>query len=106
MENHFMIGPKTGFTSILIKSNTTTGYLFGGQASPQMDTPPHWKQAIVTTIGVYVVSATIIKLLGLFSLGWNFFVENFFVSALVVGSLTWTVMPFLTRVVFRKWLYK
>ena len=25
---------------------------------------------------------------------------------IVVGSLTWLVMPLLTRVVFRKWLYK
>ncbi|MFC1942474.1 hypothetical protein ACFLWU_04575 [Chloroflexota bacterium] len=73
---------------------------------PQVDTPPHWKQAIVTTIGVYAVSAIIIKVLGLFSLVWNFYVENILVSALVVGALTWVVMPFLTRVVFRKWLYK
>lgn len=73
---------------------------------PQLDTPPHWKQAIVTTIGVYVMSAIIIKVLGLFNLTWNFFAENVLVSALVVGSLTWAVMPFLTRLVFRRWLYK
>jgi antibiotic biosynthesis monooxygenase (ABM) superfamily enzyme len=73
---------------------------------PQLDTPPHWKQAIVTAIGVYVVSAAIITLIGLFNLGWNFFVENILVSALVVAALTWAVMPFLTRVVFRRWLYK
>jgi uncharacterized protein len=73
---------------------------------PQVETPPHWKQAIVTTIGVYLVSTIIIKVLGLFNLGWNFFLENILVSALVVGSLTWAVMPLLTRMVFRKWLYK
>jgi uncharacterized protein len=73
---------------------------------PSLETPSHWKQAIVTTIGVYAVSTLIIKLMGLFNLGWNFFLENILVSACVVGALTWAVMPFLTRVVFRKWLYK
>ena len=73
---------------------------------PQLETPPHWKQAIVTTIGVYIVSTIIIQVLGLLILEWNFFLENILVSALVVGSLTWLVMPLLTRVVFRKWLYK
>jgi antibiotic biosynthesis monooxygenase (ABM) superfamily enzyme len=73
---------------------------------PQLDTPPHWKQAVVTAIGVYVVSTLIITLLGLLHLGWNFFAENLLVSALVVAALTWAVMPFLTRIVFRKWLYK
>jgi uncharacterized protein len=73
---------------------------------PQLDTPPHWKQAIVTTIGVYLVSTLIITILGRFNAGWNFFIENIFVSALVVAALTWAVMPFLTRVVFRKWLYR
>jgi antibiotic biosynthesis monooxygenase (ABM) superfamily enzyme len=73
---------------------------------PQLDIPPHWKQAIVTTIGVYLVSSLFIQLLDLFNLEINFYVENIFVSALVVVSLTWAIMPLLTRVVFRKWLYK
>ena len=73
---------------------------------PQMDVPSHWKQAIVTAIAVYVVSTIIILVVNLFNLGWNFFVENILVSVLVVAVLTWLAMPFLTRVVFRKWLYK
>jgi uncharacterized protein len=73
---------------------------------PQLDTPPHWKQAIVTTIGVYVVSTVIVTVLGWFNLGWSFFVENILASILVVAALTWAVMPFLTRVVFRRWLYR
>jgi uncharacterized protein len=73
---------------------------------PQLDTPPHWKQAIVTFIGVYAVSTVFILIMGLFKLGWPIVLENILVSALVVGSLTWAVMPFLTRVVFRKWLYR
>lgn len=73
---------------------------------PQFDTPPHWKQAIITTLGVYVVSSVIIWVLVQLDLGWNFFIENILVSALVVAALTWGVMPFLTRLVFRRWLYK
>jgi antibiotic biosynthesis monooxygenase (ABM) superfamily enzyme len=73
---------------------------------PQLETPPHWKQAIVTFVGVYAVSALVIWVLGRFHLGWNFFLENILVSALVVAALTWAVMPLLTRLVFRKWLYR
>ena len=73
---------------------------------PQLDAPSHWKQAIVTTIGVYMVSTLIIQILDLFNLGLNFYIENIFVSALVVASLTWAIMPLLTRIIFRKWLYK
>lgn len=73
---------------------------------PQLDVPSHWKQSLVTTIGVYAASTVIIKILGLFNLGLNFYFENLIVAALVVVSLTWAVMPFLSRVVFRKWLYK
>ena len=71
---------------------------------PQIDTPPHWKQAIVTAIGVYIVSTVIVTLMGLFHLGWSFFVENILTSILVVAALTWAVMPFLTRVIFKRWL--
>jgi uncharacterized protein len=73
---------------------------------PQLDVPPHWKQSLVTTIGVYIASTVIIKVFGLFNLGLNFYIENLIVAALVVASLTWAVMPFLSRMVFRKWLYK
>ncbi len=72
---------------------------------PQLTTPSHTKQAVVTFLGVYIVSTVIIWVLGRFNLGWNFFAENILVSALVVAALTWAVMPFLTRVIFRRWLY-
>jgi uncharacterized protein len=73
---------------------------------PQLEVPSHWKQAVVTTIGVYIASTVLIKLFGLFNLGLNFYLENLIIAALVVISLTWAVMPFLSRVIFRRWLYK
>jgi uncharacterized protein len=73
---------------------------------PQVDVPRKWKQAVVTTIGVYLVSTAVVEVLGLIKLGWNFFLENILGSILVVVALTWLIMPFLTRIIFRKWLYK
>jgi antibiotic biosynthesis monooxygenase (ABM) superfamily enzyme len=73
---------------------------------PQLGTPPHWKMAAVTSIAVFLVSTIIIRIMQLLDLGLNFYVENLLVSILVVASLTWAVMPLLSRVVFRKWLYK
>ncbi|OGO32247.1 MAG: hypothetical protein A2Z29_00475 [Chloroflexi bacterium RBG_16_56_11] len=72
---------------------------------PELAPPPHWKMAIVTFIAVYVMSIIIIPLLHLF-LEVNFYLESILISALLVGILTWAVMPFLSRVVFRKWLYR
>ena len=72
---------------------------------PELAPPSHWKQAIITTIGVYAMSVLFIKVVDLLKLGWGFYYENIIISALVVFSLTWAVMPFLTRVVFKRWLY-
>jgi len=62
---------------------------------------------LVTTLGVFLVSCGVIPLFGLiFGHNVNFFLENLIVSAVIVGLLTWAVMPFLSRVVFQKWLYR
>jgi antibiotic biosynthesis monooxygenase (ABM) superfamily enzyme len=72
---------------------------------PELEAPPRWKMAIVTFLAVYVLSIIIVPLLGwLFSI--NFYVESILVAGLLVGILTWAVMPFLSRYVFRKWLYR
>jgi antibiotic biosynthesis monooxygenase (ABM) superfamily enzyme len=72
---------------------------------PELETPPHWKMAIVTFLAVYVLSIIILPLLKLV-ITLNFYVESILVAGLLVGILTWVVMPFLSRYVFRKWLYK
>jgi antibiotic biosynthesis monooxygenase (ABM) superfamily enzyme len=72
---------------------------------PELETPPQWKMAIVTFIAVYILSIIIVPLLGrLFNL--NFYVESILVAALLVVILTYAVMPWLSRYVFRKWLFK
>jgi uncharacterized protein len=73
---------------------------------PELETPPHWKMAIVTFIAVYIVSIILIPLLEIFFKGSNFYLLNILTGALLVGILTWVVMPFFSRYVFRKWLYR
>jgi antibiotic biosynthesis monooxygenase (ABM) superfamily enzyme len=73
---------------------------------PELETPPHWKMAIVTFVAVYLVSMIIIPVLEIFLKGTNMFLFNFLVGVLLVSILTWAVMPFFSRYVFRKWLYR
>ncbi len=73
---------------------------------PQLDTPPHWKMAIVTFIGVYLGSLGIISLIELFWKEPNFWAFNAVVGASLVALLTWVIMPIFSRYIFRKWLYR
>ena len=62
--------------------------------------------ATVTFLAVLVLTIAILKLLQWLFPGMNFYVESLLVALLLVGILTWVVMPFLSQRVFRKWLYK
>ena len=73
---------------------------------PHLETPPRWKMFLVTSLAVYVISSILIPLLDIPFKEVNFFLLNILLSLLVVGSLTWVLMPFLSRYVFRKWLYR
>ncbi len=73
---------------------------------PELAPPPHWKMFLITTLAVYAMSVLFVWVVELMHLGWGFYIENILVSALVVGSLTWAVMPWFSRHVFRRWLYK
>ena len=73
---------------------------------PELETPPRWKMAVVTFLAVYVMSIVIVRLLQWLFKDLNFFLESFLIAGLLVVILTWLVMPFLSRVVFRKWLYR
>jgi uncharacterized protein len=94
------------FSRYIRQSGTGLETWFNIPECPEIEVPPNWKQAIVTFIGVFAMSTLFIKIGGWMHLEWNFYLWNLLVSALVVGSLTWLVMPFLTRVVFKKWLFK
>jgi antibiotic biosynthesis monooxygenase (ABM) superfamily enzyme len=73
---------------------------------PELAPPPRWKMAVVTFIAVYVLSAIIIQVQNIFMAGANFYLANVVTTVLLVAILTWAVMPFFSRHVFRKWLYR
>jgi uncharacterized protein len=73
---------------------------------PELDTPPHWKMALVTWIGVFLGAIGISLLLELFWKSPNFWAFNAAISALLVSLLTWVIMPIFSRYIFRKWLYR
>jgi antibiotic biosynthesis monooxygenase (ABM) superfamily enzyme len=73
---------------------------------PQLETPPHWKMAIVTALAVYIVSIVIVQVLDIFFKETNFYLLNILTVILLVGILTWGVMPLFSRYIFRKWLYR
>lgn len=68
-----------------------------------IDNPPRWKMAILTWLGVWptvlVVSALTANLLA----GWPSWLANGFFNLIMVGGLTWVVMPVITRLA-RPWL--
>lgn len=65
---------------------------------------PRWKMAVVTFCGVYPLTSYIPRMVGRLLPGWHPLLLNLVVTGLVVASLTWVVMPFLTRLL-HGWLH-
>lgn len=66
-------------------------------------TPPRYKMALITWAGAYAVITLILSALGPVMSSWPLPVRTLLLSVLMVGILTWLVLPALTRV-FRGWL--
>ena len=60
-------------------------------------TPPRWKMAIATLIGVYPTSIVLSQTVGLAVSGWSMLAGNLAVAVSMVVLLTWVVMPLVTR---------
>jgi hypothetical protein len=65
--------------------------------------PPRWKMAVATLLGVYPVSLLIGVVLSPTLKKLPLVLNLFVVSAIIVGLLTWVVMPFVTRLL-HDWL--
>ncbi len=65
--------------------------------------PPRWKMALVTFAGVLPLSLVLTLLLGPMIGPWPLLVRSAAFNVLMVGGLTWAVMPLLIRIV-RPWL--
>ena len=65
--------------------------------------PPRYKLALLTWAGGYLMITTILGLLGPALAAWPLPLRTLIVSTLMVSSLTWIVVPTLTRLC-RSWL--
>ena len=67
--------------------------------------PPRWKMAIATYLGVVPVIMGLSLTLGALISSWSFVPRNLLFNAFVVALLTWVVMPLITRIL-HPWLSK
>ena len=74
------------------------------QTNPQRAPgPPRYKMALLTWVGAYAVITTILAVLGPYVATWPLPLQTLLISVLMVLTLTWVVIPSLTRL-FRSWL--
>ncbi|HXC36796.1 MAG TPA: antibiotic biosynthesis monooxygenase [Candidatus Acidoferrales bacterium] len=64
---------------------------------------PPWKMAVVTYIGVDIVTTLLFYPIGPVIQNWPFLIRNSAFNIAIVACLTWIAMPLLTRV-FNRWL--
>jgi uncharacterized protein len=65
--------------------------------------PPRYKLAVLTWVGAYAVITPLLALLGPKMASWPLLLRTLVLSVTMVVSLTWLIMPRLTRL-FRGWL--
>ena len=71
--------------------------------SPSQPNLPLWKMALVTYIGVDVVTTVLFWIIGPLIQNWTFLIRNSVFNIVVVACLTWIAMPLLVRA-FNSWL--
>ena len=71
--------------------------------NPGQPNPPLWKMALVTFIGVDIVTTLLFYAIGPLIQNWPFLIRNSTFNVAVVACLTWIAMPILTRI-FSSWL--
>jgi antibiotic biosynthesis monooxygenase (ABM) superfamily enzyme len=71
----------------------------------QRSAPPRHRLALLTWVGAYPVITMILALLGPTMATWPLALKTLVVSLVMVATLTWLVMPGLTRAL-RGWLTK
>ena len=68
------------------------------------ESPPQWKMALLTWLGVWPTSALVAGLIGPPLAGASAVLSSAIINVGIVACLTWIVMPVLVRV-FRSWLH-
>jgi antibiotic biosynthesis monooxygenase (ABM) superfamily enzyme len=80
-----------------------TSHAAGRRHAHSHPSPPRYKLALVTWAGAYPIITLIFNVLGPRLAAWPLALRTLAVSALMVISLTWLVIPVLTRLL-RGWL--
>jgi uncharacterized protein len=70
---------------------------------PRPTPPPRYKLALLTWAGAYGVITLLLAVLGPAMAAWPLPLQTLLLSVLMVATLTWLVIPSLTRL-FRGWL--
>ncbi len=70
----------------------------------ELTLPPRWKMALVTFAAVYPLTSLLPPLFGRWLAPLHPLLINVVTTSVIVGSLTWLIMPLLTRVL-RGWLH-
>jgi len=71
---------------------------------PSRKPPPRLKLALLTLAGVYPLSMLLPQIIGPLTTSWPGWLRGLLIGWLIVVTLTWFVMPSLTRL-FEKWLF-
>ena len=79
-------------------------FWFALPGRPPRKPPPRIKMALLTLLGVYPVSRLFPALVLPLTPSWPHWIQGAVIAALIVVSLTWIIMPVLTRI-FEKWLF-
>jgi antibiotic biosynthesis monooxygenase (ABM) superfamily enzyme len=69
------------------------------------ESPPRWKIAAATLIGVYPTSLFLTSTVGRGVHGWHPLLSSLTIAASMVTLLTWVVMPFVTKIL-NTWLHR
>lgn len=87
-----------------IEERTGLAFWFTIPGRPPRHPPPRPKMALLTLAGVYPLTMLIPRLLVPLTPAWPHWLRGLLIAALIVASLTWVIMPNLTRL-FEPWLY-
>lgn len=88
----------------LVRQMSGLAHWFQPPAGSGQVSPPRWKVAVVTWLGIFPTVYLLFFSLGDMLAPWPLFARIMFLTVLVVAMMTWLVAPQLTRL-FKPWLY-
>lgn len=80
-------------------------YWFSLPEIPRAHVPPRYKMATVTVIAIFPLSTLIGMYLVPYMMWMNAYFRGFVVTVMLVGLMTYIVMPYMTKL-FSRWLFK